>query len=247
MVGGGSSPKPGEVSLAHFGVLFLDELPEFNRNVLEMLRQPMEDEKVVISRVKGTASFPSKFMLLASMNPCPCGYYGDPTHECSCSPWQIRNYLSKLSGPLLDRIDMHIEIMPVKYRELIGLDGEAGAASAPSEVRNSAVMRREVEAARQSSWNGTGMRRYRTTQLTPGLIKKYCPLDKESKKLLERHSASYPQRRAHHKIIKMGGPSRIWKKRKKTASGTSQRRSGTEAWTKYTGAVTADAELGKAK
>lgn len=206
LVGGGSGPKPGEVSLAHFGVLFLDELPEFSRNVLEMLRQPMEDEKVVISRVKGTASFPSKFMLLASMNPCPCGYFGDPTHECSCSPWQIRNYLSKLSGPLLDRIDMHIEIMPVKYKELIGLDTADGVASDPTEARNSAVMRREVEAARQIQ-----LERYRqeeisyNSQLTPGLIKKYCPLDRESKKLLEtafrRLSLSA---RAHHKIIKMG-------------------------------------------
>ncbi|MDD4564209.1 MAG: YifB family Mg chelatase-like AAA ATPase [Eubacteriales bacterium] len=102
LVGGGSSPKPGEVSLAHFGVLFLDELPEFNRNILQMLRQPMEDERVVISRMKGTVSYPSKFMLLASMNPCPCGYYGDPTHECTCSLIQIRHYLSKISGPLMD-------------------------------------------------------------------------------------------------------------------------------------------------
>lgn len=206
LVGGGSNPKPGEVSLAHFGVLFLDELPEFRRNVLEMLRQPLEDEKVVISRVKGTASFPSKFMLLASMNPCPCGYYGDPTHECSCSPWQIRNYLSKLSGPLLDRIDMHIEIMPVKYRELIGMEPADSVASAPPAVRNSAVMRHEVEAARQIQ-----LERYRheeisyNSQLTPGLIKKYCPLDKETKRLLETafHQLSLSAR-AHHKIIKLG-------------------------------------------
>lgn len=109
LIGGGTSPKPGEVSLAHYGVLFLDELPEFKRNTLEMLRQPMEDEKVTISRVKGTLTFPSKFLLLASMNPCPCGFYGDETHQCTCTPTQIRQYLSKISGPLLDRIDMHIE------------------------------------------------------------------------------------------------------------------------------------------
>ncbi len=102
LVGGGSSPKPGEVSFAHYGVLFLDELPEFKRFVLEMLRQPLENESVSISRIRGTTSFPAKFMLLASMNPCPCGYYGDQTHECTCTPNQIRTYLSKVSGPLLD-------------------------------------------------------------------------------------------------------------------------------------------------
>lgn len=108
LVGGGSSPKPGEVSMSHYGVLFLDELPEFNRYVLEMLRQPLEDERVTISRIKGTTSFPAKFILLASMNPCPCGYYGDPTHECTCNPSKIRNYLSKVSGPLLDSIGHQI-------------------------------------------------------------------------------------------------------------------------------------------
>jgi len=206
LVGGGSNPKPGEVSLAHFGVLFLDELPEFKRSVLEMLRQPLEDEKVVISRVKGAAAFPAKFMLLASMNPCPCGYFGDPTHECSCTPWQIRNYLSKLSGPLLDRIDMHIEILPVRYRELIGLEMADGAASARPEIRTSDAMRREVEAARQIQ-----LERYRheeisyNSQLTPGLIKKYCPLDRESKRLLETAFRQLSlSARAHHKIIKMG-------------------------------------------
>ncbi|HYE67018.1 MAG TPA: YifB family Mg chelatase-like AAA ATPase, partial [Anaerovoracaceae bacterium] len=177
LVGGGSSPKPGEVSLAHYGVLFLDELPEFNRYVLEMLRQPLEDERVSISRIKGTTSFPSKFMLLASMNPCPCGYYGDNTHECTCSPNQIRNYLSKISGPLLDRIDMHIEILPVKYSELAEMDPFYIDAPKPLPERNSEVMRLEVEAARQIQ-----LERYRNeeisynSQLTPGLMKKYCVL-----------------------------------------------------------------------
>lgn len=206
LVGGGSSPKPGEVSLAHYGVLFLDELPEFNRYVLEMLRQPLEDERVFISRIKGTTSFPSKFMLLASMNPCPCGYYGDNTHECSCSPNQIRNYLSKISGPLLDRIDMHIEILPVKYSELAEMEPLSIDARKPISVRNSEVMRQEVEAARQIQ-----LERYRdeeisyNSQLTPGLIKKYCVLDRETKKLLETafHQLALSAR-AHHKIIKLG-------------------------------------------
>ena len=175
LVGGGSVPKPGEVSLSHYGVLFLDELPEFSRYILELLRQPLEDEKVTISRVRGAAAFPSKFMLLASMNPCPCGYYGDSTHECTCGPHQVRNYLSKISGPLLDRIDMHIEIMPVRYKELIGMeqaDTEA-AGIAPLPVRNSEVMRQEVEAARQIQ-----LERYKdeeisyNSQLTPGTHEK---------------------------------------------------------------------------
>ena len=208
LVGGGSIPKPGEVSLAHYGVLFLDELPEFSRYVLEMLRQPLEDEKVTISRVRGAAAFPSKFMLLASMNPCPCGYYGDSTHECTCGPYQIRNYLSKISGPLLDRIDMHIEIMPVKYKELIGMEpaDTETAGMAPLPVRNSEIMRQEVEAARQIQ-----LERYKdeeisyNSQLTPGLMKKYCVLDRETKKLLEAafHQLSLSAR-AHHKIVKMG-------------------------------------------
>lgn len=206
LVGGGSNPKPGEVSMAHYGVLFLDELPEFNRYVLEMLRQPLEDERVTISRVKGTISFPSKFMLLASMNPCPCGYYGDETHECTCTHNQIRNYLSKISGPLLDRIDMHIEIMPVKYKDLVEMDTlEIEKEDHPS-VRNSAIMRQEVEMARQIQ-----LERYQgeeisyNSQLTPGLMKKYCSLDKETKKLLETafHQLSLSAR-AHNKIIKMG-------------------------------------------
>lgn len=205
LVGGGSSPKPGEVSLAHYGVLFLDELPEFNRYVLEMLRQPLEDERVNISRVRGTTTFPAKFMLLASMNPCPCGYYGDPTHECTCGPNQIRNYLSKISGPLLDRIDMHIEIMPVRYKDLAEAEApDAEALRRP--VRSSDVMRQEVEAARQIQ-----LERYKeeeiayNSQLTPGLLKKYCALDRETRKLME---TAFQQlslsARAHHKIIKMG-------------------------------------------
>lgn len=208
LVGGGSSPKPGEVSLAHFGVLFLDELPEFRRNVLEMLRQPLEDERVTISRVRGSTTFPAKFMLLASMNPCPCGYYGDPTNECTCTPNQIRNYLSKVSGPLLDRIDMHIEIIPVQYKDMMNTERSDTNLDAAGflPVRTTAVMRQEVEAARQIQ-----LERYQgeeisyNSQLTPGLMKKYCALDRETKALLE---AAFRQlslsARAHHKIIKMG-------------------------------------------
>ncbi len=205
-VGGGAGPKPGEVSLAHFGVLFLDELPEFSRRILEMLRQPLEDEKVSISRMKGTVSFPSKFMLLASMNPCPCGYYGDETHECSCTSHQIRSYMSKISGPLLDRIDMHIEITPVKYGELAGYDVSLKDGTERLSAKTSEEMRAEVESARRIQ-----LARYMdedisyNSQLTQGLMKKYCVLDKETRRLLETayHKLSLSAR-AHHKIIKMG-------------------------------------------
>ena len=144
LIGGGSYPKPGEVSLAHFGVLFLDELPEFSRKVLELLRQPMETEEVIISRVRGKATFPAKNLVLAAMNPCPCGFsWSDTGHRCTCTQNQIQGYLSKLSGPLLDRIDIHIEILPVKYDAF--LMDEPGQ-SAPR--KSSAAMKKEVEQAR---------------------------------------------------------------------------------------------------
>ena len=118
LIGGGSIPRPGEVSLAHHGVLFLDELPEFRKNVLEVLRQPLEDLRITISRVMGTLTFPASMMLVAAMNPCPCGFYTDPNHECTCSPMVIQRYRTRISGPLLDRIDIHIEVPAVKYKEL---------------------------------------------------------------------------------------------------------------------------------
>src|SRR6516225_100256 len=139
LIGGGAVPRPGEVSLAHNGLLFLDELPEFQRNVLEVMRQPLEDGTVTIARAAMSLTFPSRFMLAAAMNPCPCGYFGDPTRECRCTPPMIQRYVSKISGPLLDRIDIHIEVPAVKYKEL----------RAPSSSEDSAAVRSRVIAARQ--------------------------------------------------------------------------------------------------
>jgi magnesium chelatase family protein len=199
LIGGGGRPKPGEVSLAHFGVLFLDELPEFQRRVLEVLRQPLEDETITISRVSTSVTYPAKLMLVAAMNPCPCGYYGDSTHVCSCTEHQIHQYLSKVSGPLLDRIDLHIEILPVSFGHIIGEDTDLGV------VKTSQEMRAEVEAARSIQ-----LERYQgepisyNSQLTSYQIKRYCALDKESKDLLklafERYGLSA---RAHQKIVKL--------------------------------------------
>lgn len=123
LIGGGAHPRPGEVSLAHNGTLFLDELPEFRRNVLELLRQPIEDGRVNISRALGTVTYPSRFVLAAAMNPCPCGYFTDPRRACRCSATQIQQYMSRVSGPLLDRIDLHVEVPAVRYRELSGEGG----------------------------------------------------------------------------------------------------------------------------
>lgn len=205
LVGGGQNPKPGEVSLAHLGVLFLDELPEFNRHVIEMLRQPIEDERVTISRMRGSLSFPSKFMFLASMNPCPCGYLGDPIHQCTCTEAQIQKYRSRLSGPLLDRIDIHIEILPVSYEELADEDIEGVWEKKPVR-RSSDRMRMEVEAARQIQ-----IERYRkeeisyNSQLTSGLIRKYCGMSKETRELLENaYQRLSLSARAYNKIIKLG-------------------------------------------
>src|SRR5256714_2651641 len=144
LIGGGAVPRPGEVSLAHQGVLFLDELPEFDRNVLEVLRQPLEDQKVTISRAAMSLTFPSSFMLVAAMNPCPCGYFNDPTRECKCTPPQIQRYISKISGPLLDRIDIHIDVPAVKVRELSAQ--ESGESS--TEIRERVIRARRVQQQR---------------------------------------------------------------------------------------------------
>ena len=149
LVGGGSIPQPGEISLAHNGVLFLDELPEFNRNVLEVMRQPMEDRKVTISRARMSVDFPAGFILLASMNPCPCGYHNHPDRECSCPPGVVMKYLNKISGPLLDRIDLHVEVVPVPYSEL----SAAGTGEASAIIRQRVVAAREVQSRRYAALN----------------------------------------------------------------------------------------------
>lgn len=175
MAGGGRIPKPGEVTLAHNGVLFLDELPEFPRNILEVLRQPMEDEEITISRVNATITYPANFMLIAACNPCPCGFYQDPFHECTCSFHQIKRYKSKISGPLLDRIDLQVDVAPVKFEDFEqkeGLDSE--------------TIRKKVEVARRFQ-----LERYKNlkircnSQLTPSLMEKYCKTTNSAKLLLK--------------------------------------------------------------
>ena len=142
LIGGGAVPRPGEVSLAHQGVLFLDELPEFDRSVLEVLRQPLEDQRVTISRASMSLTFPASFMLAAAMNPCPCGFWNDPTSECRCTPLQIQRYVGRISGPLLDRIDIHIDVPAVKFRDLTG--------DPASETDDSADIRQRVIQARDT-------------------------------------------------------------------------------------------------
>lgn len=194
MAGGGRIPKPGEITLAHNGVLFLDELPEFPRDVLELLRQPLEDGKVTIARANATITYPCKFMLVTAMNPCPCGYYGDPFHECSCSPHQINRYLSKISGPLMDRIDLQLQVAPVKYSDLEG----------PS-TTDSETIRKRVEAARLIQLERyKGQNIHCNSQLTPNLIHKYCKLDKVGKLLMKEafHNMKLTAR-AYNKILKV--------------------------------------------
>ena len=176
LVGGGQIPKPGEVSLSHNGVLFLDELPEFRKNVLEVMRQPLEEERVTISRAATSLTYPARFMLVAAMNPCPCGYYADPNNECTCTIPQIQRYRSKISGPLMDRIDIHIEVPAVKYRDLA--NREAG--------ESSREIKKRIDDARRTQLNRfKGMKIYCNAQMANRHIKKYCPIDEASQKLLE--------------------------------------------------------------
>ena len=176
LVGGGTIPKPGEVSLAHHGVFFLDEALEFKRGLLDSLRQPLENGTVTLTRVQASLTFPAKLMLVVATNPCPCGYCGDPTHECVCTPHQIRRYRSRLSGPLLDRLDIHIEVPAVPVKEL----------SATTPTENSVHIRQRVIQARQRQ-----LTRYQhehtlnNAQLKPRLVKKYCLLDENGKTLLD--------------------------------------------------------------
>jgi magnesium chelatase family protein len=174
LLGGGSGmPRPGEVSLAHNGVLFLDEFPEFPRNVLEQLRQPMEEGSVTLARAQMTLHFPARFMLLAAMNPCPCGFYGDPTRECRCTGALIQRYMSKLSGPLLDRIDIHVEVPPVDVGTLLGRGDRTGTAA----LRDGVLAARERQAARnRADRGGAPGRVVPNAQLGPRGIDRFCRL-----------------------------------------------------------------------
>lgn len=194
LIGGGKIPKPGEISLAHFGVLFLDELLEFNRNTLEVLRGPLEDRVVTISRVGASLTYPCNFMLIASMNPCPCGYLGSKEKKCTCSKKQIEHYRAKLSGPLLDRFDIHIQVPSVDYQKLESKNGETS-----DEIRQRVNQAREIQIKR---YQEAGI--YSNSELTPKLMEEYCKLDKESNELL---SQSFEKlnlsARAYSKILKV--------------------------------------------
>lgn len=176
MVGGGSFPQPGEISLAHNGVLFLDELPEFSRNVLEVLRQPLEDRCITISRIKSTINYPASFMLVASMNPCPCGYYNHPTKACVCSPGQVQKYLNRISGPLLDRIDIQIEIVPVPFDKIS--DQRRGEPS--KEIRKRVIKARQIQESRFASHQGI----HCNAQMTSSLLAEFAQPDKAGLNLL---------------------------------------------------------------
>jgi magnesium chelatase family protein len=176
LIGGGHIPRPGEVSLAHNGVLFLDELSEFKKHVLEVLRQPLEDLQVTISRAALTLTYPSSFMLIAAMNPCPCGYFSDPKHECRCTYPQIHRYRSKISGPLMDRIDIHVEVPAVPYKDLIG----------ESNAESSAIIGARVAAARSRQFERFKRTKiYCNAQMINRHIKKHCRIDEASCDLLE--------------------------------------------------------------
>ncbi|MER3464298.1 MAG: magnesium chelatase, partial [Chitinophagaceae bacterium] len=196
LVGGGGMPQPGEISLAHNGVLFLDELPEFKRTVLEVMRQPMEERRVTISRAKVAIDFPASFMLIASMNPCPCGFYNHPEKECTCPPGSVQKYLNKISGPLLDRIDLHVEVTPVPFSELSTLKRQEDSAA----IRERVIRAREIQAERYKAIDGI----YCNAQMTSKMLKEICVINTAGQNLLktamERLNLSA---RAYDRILKV--------------------------------------------
>jgi magnesium chelatase family protein len=194
-VGGGQTPRPGEVSLAHRGVLFLDEFPEFNRDVLESLRQPLEDGVITVSRARGHITYPAKFILIASQNPCPCGYYGDPEKQCTCSSNQIIKYRKKVSGPILDRIDLHVEVPRVKFEEL----------TKEEVAESSREIRQRVQAARDRQLKRyKGLKILTNAELSAQQIKKFCQIDEESQELLRKAIDEYHlSTRTYHRILKV--------------------------------------------
>jgi len=197
LIGGGIVPRPGEVSLAHNGLLFLDELPEFPRNVLEVMRQPLEDHTVTIARASMSLSFPARFMLAAAMNPCPCGYFNDKSRECLCTPPMIQRYVAKISGPLLDRIDIHIEVPAVPYKELRG----GAAAEGSAQIRGRVMAARQVQ---QQRFAKAGEKIYANAQMTTRQIRAYCELGADSERLLERAMQQQGlTARAHDRILKV--------------------------------------------
>jgi len=197
LIGGGAVPRPGEVSLAHNGVLFLDELPEFPRNVLEVMRQPLEDGNVSIARAAMSLTFPARFMLAAAMNPCPCGYFNDKSRDCPCTPPMIQRYVSKISGPLLDRIDIHIDVPAVRYKELREGAGPEGS----SQIRERVMRARQLQLDRFAA---AGERIYCNAQMSSRQIRAYCELSADSERLLERAMTQQGlSARAHDRILKV--------------------------------------------
>ena len=195
LVGGGTVPKPGEISLAHFGVLYLDELTEFKKETLEVLRGPLEDRIITISRLNATLTYPCNFMFVASMNPCPCGYYGSTEKECTCTPETIKRYMGKVSGPLLDRIDMQIEVAPVKYQKL----EQKQIAETSEKIKQREDKARNIQLKRYE-----GQKIYSNSELTPKLIETYCELDKSSQKIMQEAFQKLNfSARAYHRILKV--------------------------------------------
>lgn len=196
LIGGGSYPQPGEISLAHNGVLFLDELPEFKRTVIEVLRQPMEEGIVHISRAKMNLSYPARFMLVAAMNPCPCGFYNHPTKSCVCSTTAIQKYLHKISGPLLDRIDLHVELNPIPFSIL----NERSSTNTTEEVKQSVLKARSIQSKRFINQSNT----FNNAQMNPNLLKEYCKLNKGASDLLENAMEKFQlSARAHDRILRV--------------------------------------------